>query len=107
MMRERRRVPRRDVQLSIGLMVDGVYAVQRALQLGEGGMLVETPVELRIERQVLITFQVPSGGFVATRAVVRYFQQKGLVGYGVEFTSLDFSVKRQIRNFIASQGLED
>lgn len=102
----RRRVPRRDFLGRVGILVDGQYQMSRALQIGEGGMLLYSTSPLSVNQQLVVTFRVPGHNPDVVRAVVRYVMapQAGMrERYGVEFTNLDFKVKRDIRNYVATQ----
>lgn len=91
----------------MGLLAKGFYGLTPALQIGEGGMLLMSATPLQIGQPVVITFKVPGQLPDIVRAVVRYempVQESGQRPlYGCEFVNLDFKVKRDIRNYVASQ----
>ncbi len=101
----RRRVPRRDFIRPIGLLVQGRYYITRSLQIGEGGIKVEFHRPLQDQAEVVVTFQMPDSGPTVVRAVVRNQEpapdELGLTHFGLEFCSLEFQVKRAIRNYVA------
>lgn len=104
---KRRRVPRRDFTGRVGVLVAGEYTVNRAVQIGEGGIMIEAPILLSEGQQVVVSFRIPNHNFEIVRATVRYTvttgssQQKQMKRYGLEFDKMDFSVKRLIRNYVA------
>jgi hypothetical protein len=103
---QRRRVPRRPIFRRIGLLVAGVYNLAHAHEIGEGGMMIESPVPLKEGTRVVISFRIPGvlQGVMLSR-VVYVLQPKKAgdpVKYGVQFDKVDFEVKRKIRNYVAS-----
>jgi hypothetical protein len=100
----RRRVPRREFKSGVGVLYQGHYTVGRTLQVGEGGMSLTSEFAYRDGDLVVITFQIPEGSLVCTRAVVRYTKSEagaGPTAIGFEFEKLDFHFKRELRNFVA------
>lgn len=104
MLSPRRRVPRRTINVSVGVLRQGEYRIERAKQLGEGGMMVSSERALTKGDRLVLTFQVPGGSLVIVTGIVRYVQehQTPALCYGVEFSNLNFIYKREIRNFVAS-----
>lgn len=107
----RRRVPRRTFRAPAGVLIGGKYSVQRAYQLGEGGMMVDCKEQrLKEGRNLVLSFFLPNQGLVMVRGIVR-----GIIPakdgqperYGVEFLNLGFQHKRAIRNFVAAATRED
>ena len=105
-MAERRRVPRRRIRAMVGLLHKGEYNVFQALQLGEGGLLIDSSKELELGDRLVLTFRIPFGPTVVATATVRYRLEENASNYGVEFLNLDFTIRRAIRNFVASQTAE-
>lgn len=99
---DRRRVPRRKIKIRVGVLTAGSYAIADGLELGEGGMLVHSPLPIASEARMVVTFQISGGSYLSLQAVARYQNSEGSVG--VEFAAIDFSARRAIRNFVASQG---
>lgn len=102
----RRRVPRREFNRNIGVLFHGRFTVCQAFQIGEGGLLIAHPINLNIGDTVVVSFKLPNYIPDVVRAVVRYvLEAKGSTParYGIEFLNLDFTVRRQIRNYVASQ----
>ena len=102
----RRRVPRREFHRRIGLLVKGEYHISRAVQIGEGGMMVYSAVPLMIGQKVVISFKLSGHPPDVVLACVRYIlpAEKNLnERYGLEFLNLDFNIKRGVRNYVATQ----
>lgn len=103
---KRRRVPRRDYDNSVGVLVLGRYFICRAHQIGEGGMMLEMSESLKEGQRLVVTFKLPQAPPVVVLAIVRYRLEKANgsdLKYGVEFLNLDFQARREIRNYVASK----
>lgn len=105
---QRRRVPRRAFKNQIGLLVSGLYQVETGLEIGEGGMMFQSPRSLEVGKMLAVTFKLPGVSPCVVRAVVKYVLPHLEEGnpqsrYGVEFLELDFNYKREIRNYVASK----
>lgn len=102
----RRRVPRRTFEAAVGVLLHGKYSVQRAYQVGEGGMMVSTKAASLKEGEMLgLSFYLPAGMLVMVRGMVRsVIPAKGDLPerYGIEFENVGFQQKREIRNFVAA-----
>lgn len=101
----RRRVPRRAYDAPVGTLIHGEYVLSRAHQVGEGGMMISSSKSLSIGHQMVVSFFISSDVVVVVRATVRNVvpaQGKNPLRYGLEFLSLNFHYKREIRNFVAS-----
>jgi len=102
----RRRVPRRDFHRRIGLLVKGLYQISRAVQIGEGGMMVYSPTPLVMGQKVVVSFKLSGHPPDVVLACVKYIlpAEKGVAErYGIEFLNLDFNIKRGVRNYVATQ----
>lgn len=101
----RRRVPRRNFECPIGVLLHGDFNVQRCYQVGEGGMMISSAVPPLEGAQLVISFFLTSGSLIMVRGVVRSIipaQGKWPERYGIEFLNLGFQYKREIRNFVAA-----
>lgn len=101
----RRRVPRRTFESPIGALVAGRFSVQRSYQVGEGGMMVSSEIELSEGQRVVVSFFLPGTGMIIVRGRVRNVVEadEGYpVRYGLEFETLGFHHKRDVRNFVAA-----
>jgi len=107
----RRRVPRRSFRAPVGILLKGIYAVERCYQLGEGGMMMDCKDQKLKQGDLLaLSFFLPTGLVVMVRGIVR-----GVIAakdtmperYGIEFQNLGFQYKRAIRNFVAAATKDD
>ena len=101
---ENRKYPRRKFEAKVGVMIQGNYFVEGSFELGERGMLFETTVALKSLSNLVISFVIPGGYVVMTRAQVRYQIKQGQTArVGVEFTNITFEDRRKVRDFIAQR----
>ncbi len=102
----KRRVPRRPISCRVGLLISGTYYIANAYEIGEGGVLFDSPVELKAQQMVVVSIRVAQviKGVMLSRVVyILPATKDGLpTRYGVQFEQIDFDIKRQIRNFVAS-----
>lgn len=69
-------------------------------------MSILTEYVLTEGHEIVVSFQVPGGDFAFLRAVVRSTQKKEgdeFVTHGLSFSSVNFSLKRQIRTFVSAR----
>jgi hypothetical protein len=106
----RRRVPRRTFESPVGVLVNGKYSLERAFQVGEGGMMISyKPSKLEKDKMLVVSFFLSAHSTVIVRAVIRNVvpAKDGVPErYGIEFLNLEFHYKREIRNFVASATAE-
>jgi hypothetical protein len=101
---EKRKYPRRLFEAKVGVMIQGNYFIESSFELGEKGLLFETSVALKNQENMVISFVIPGGYVVMTRAQVRYQIKKGDVAkVGVEFTNITFEDRRKVRDYIAQR----
>lgn len=102
----RRRVPRRTFDNPVGVLVGGQYSIERAFQVGEGGMMIcYAPAQLEVGSKLVASFFLSPTSTVIVRGIVRSRVPADgdlPVRYGIEFANLEFQYKREIRNFVAS-----
>lgn len=99
----RRKFPRRDVRKKVGVLAAGVFFTCFSLEMGEGGISLETDFVLTENREVVLSFQIPHGSFVSVRALVKSTKSTGSnVVHGLSFVEIPFLYKRQIRSFVSS-----
>jgi hypothetical protein len=102
----RRRVPRRYFDSPVGILVKGEYTINRAYQVGEGGMMVDLKSKtLKEGDRMAASFYLPGGKLILVRGIVRAVvpaKDGKPQRYGIEFVELDFHFKREIRNFVAA-----
>lgn len=103
---KRRRVPRREFRRKVGLLIKGNYHVNTAIQVSEGGMMIHSHMKLTKEQRLVIAFRIPGCEETVVRAIVRYETEHNTIWgrqYGVKFENLEFRVRREIRNYVASK----
>lgn len=103
----RRRVPRRKFDTSVGLLIKGTYIMARSFQVGEGGMMFSSKTKLASGDLVVVSFCLNLGSLIVVRGIIRSVipadASKGYPErYGIEFQNLGFQFKREIRNFVAA-----
>lgn len=105
----RRRVPRRSLYRRVGLLINGQYHVNQTLQVGEGGMRLRSSVPLEEGKRLVVAFHLPDLGHIVCRAIVRYVikDDKDGLSFGLQFETIDFDSKRQIRNYVASKSKDE
>ena len=97
----KRRVPRREVSARIGLLHKGQYHLANAHEIGEGGLLVSCEsLKLRKGDLVVVTLRIPGVIQGVVLGSIIYVTPEGR--YGMSFDKIEFELKRQIRNFVAS-----
>lgn len=102
----RRKYPRRALKRKMGVLCNGHYFVAESGELGEGGMSVVSEFVLQVGNKVVVSFNIPGGGFVSLRGEIKSVEKansSGLVTHGVSFQEISFSHKRQIRTFVSSR----
>lgn len=100
----RRQYPRRALKRKVGVLCDGTYFMCETGEIGEGGMSIISEFVLSEGREIVLSFQVPSGEFVSLRGLVRSTQQGGhKVTHGLSFSNIPFAIKRQIRAFVSAR----
>lgn len=103
----RRRFPRRVVSLRVGLLARGIYSAEAtALEIGEGGMLLQSFLKIEKNQKVVVTIRVRGVLQGVLLASVIYVSEatkpNELTRFGLHFDDIEFEVKRKIRNFVAS-----
>lgn len=101
----RRRMPRRQIDVGVGVLVHGEYLIGRTHQVGEGGAMLSVSQDLVLGQGVVVNFFLNREVCVIVRSVVRsIIPAKASLPkrYGVEFVTLGFQQKREIRNFVAA-----
>jgi len=107
---QRRRVPRRSFDNPAGILKSGKYQMNRAYQLGEGGMMIGANEPMQVGTLLVVSFYVQTSTLILVRAIVRSVipAEAGLPErYGLEFLNLGFQLKRAIRNFVAAATRSD
>lgn len=100
----RRRYPRRTFKRKVGVLFDGKYMIFDAVEVGEGGMSIISDTILTVGRHLVVSFQIPQGGFVSLRAEIKSIRKHGTSGiHGLYFEKIEFMNKRQIRSYVSER----
>ena len=100
----RRRYPRRTFKRKVGVLFNGQYMIFDAVEVGEGGMSIISETVLTVGRHLVVSFQIPHGGFVSLRAEIKSIRKHGTAGvHGLSFDKIEFTNKRQIRAFVSER----
>lgn len=102
---KRRRVPRRHVHSSVGILHKGIYQVATCYEIGEGGMLISSLAKLSDNDLVVVTLRIPgvmNGVMIGKVVYAMASEKQEHARYGIMFEKVDFEVKRKIRNYVAS-----
>jgi len=106
---DQRRVPRKKYDGYVSILHAARADLARGLELGEGGMMIESAMDLQVDDLIVVTFSVFKRDFLSIRAKVLYVTKqevaKNQFAYrcGVEFQNVQFAVKRTIRGFVSAQ----
>ncbi len=106
--RNQRQSPRRVFKHLVGILRAGSYQVASALQISEGGLLIQGNLQLKPqEDRIVVTILLPDGGHAVTRADVAYYLKpdanRQIAAFGLQFIDLQLHTKRFIRNYIAAK----
>ncbi len=117
-----RKMPRRLFSRPVGVLCSGRYAVCLALQLSEGGMLIQCSGHLgdalRVGQNIIISFILPGGMPISARAEVIYEAPDDLSSevpaiqepthrLGIKFVPLSLQIRRSIRNYVSAKTQEE
>jgi CheY-like chemotaxis protein len=78
-------------------------AAAAILNLSAGGMLLATPLSLRVNDEIGFRFRLPDGTSIVGRG--RIAREIAGTGYGVEFAALDLAARQAIGQFLRSSRL--
>ncbi len=100
---ERRKFPRRPFHRAVSLLLNGDYHCLRGSEIGEGGLSVTSDVEVSLDRNVVLNFQIPEGSFISVKAEVRNCRPDDAGGFvlGCSFVNLAFEKRREIRTLVS------
>lgn len=101
----RRKFPRRLFRRGISILCDGIYDITKGVEIGEGGVSFETAQQLPEGKLLVVSFQIPSGGFVSVMAEVRNYSvdTQGVGQLGCAFRNLKFDNRREIRLYVSAR----
>ncbi len=102
-LKAKRRVPRREYEGPVGLLIGGQYKIERFFQVGEGGMTISSSEALKENSRLVLNFFIANETIVVPGEVRSVIVGKSVAShlYSVEFVNLEFGFKRLIRNFVA------
>lgn len=101
----RRRVPRRNFEAPVGVLLNGKFSMERTYQVGEGGVMISCQRGIKVGTQVVTNFYLNTSLLIIVRGVVRAIipaQGQLPERYGIEYLNLGFHYRREIRNFVAA-----
>lgn len=100
---QKRKYPRKAFKKPISYLCRGFTEVATGVEIGEGGLSIETDMVLDINQQVVLNFFVPGGHFFCMRATLKNQipNSNNKFVYGLSFDEVDISLKRQIRAYVA------
>lgn len=102
----KRRHPRRPFVSPVGVLFSGGYLIEKAGELGEGGLLFYSRNGFSKEAQLLVSFYIPNSKIACTIGVIRYVSKvkhfPAVNAYGIQFRDLSIEFRRYIRAYIAS-----
>ncbi len=93
-------------------MCRGEYRVEKALDLGEGGLSFASELLYPQGLQMTLSFQIPNGTYVVIRSQMVRFTPVAIAGkkieaktfhHGCSFLNIKFEKKREIRNYVSER----
>lgn len=102
----KRKYPRTHFKKPVAFTCKGYSEVTSGVEIGEGGISLQTEMTLDLNSAIVVNFYIPNGGFFCLRAIVRntvdgQATKPGHTVYGLSFTDVSLSLKRQIRAYVA------
>ena len=102
----KRKYPRTHFKKPVAFTCKGYSEVTGGMEIGEGGISFQTEMSLDMNSQIVVNFYIPNGGFFCLRAGVKNTVESanakpGHTVYGLSFTDVSLSLKRQIRAYVA------
>lgn len=87
------------------MLYRGRYELTEAQIIGEGGLQVLNPFEMKDRDLMVLTFKIPHGPTLCLRGEVRNIDvdAEGRPIVGLEFTNISFDLKRAIRSYVAAR----
>ena len=102
----KRKYPRTHFRKPVAFTCKGYAEVTGGMEIGEGGLSFQTEMALEMNSPIVVNFYIPNGGFFCLRAVIKntvntLTAKPGHIVYGLSFTDVSLSLKRQIRAYVA------
>lgn len=106
MAKSNRKFPRRPFNKPVAFTCKGVAAVVQAIEIGEGGLSIQTDMAFNILDKVVVNFYLPQAGFFTVRAEVKntvpaQVTKNDYMVYGLGFVDVNLALKRKIRAYVA------
>ena len=102
----KRKFPRRQFGRSVGFLFNGDYFVGKGSEIGEGGLSLRLKDSYPIEKEAVISFQIPHGSFICVRIEIRNAVKDKITGeiiIGCAYKNLTFEHKREIRSYVSAR----
>jgi hypothetical protein len=106
----KRKFPRRQFHRSIGFLFNGNYLVGSGSEIGEGGLSLLVPSNHPIEKEAVLSFQIPNGSFICVRVEIRNAvkdKKNGFFILGCAYKNLTFEHKREIRSYVSARSEQE
>lgn len=103
---KKRRFPRRRFRRPVGLLISGNYMMASAEEIGEGGISLNSPMDVTEGQQILVTFIIPGGEPAVVRGEVRFHALRAgqnSFRIGIQFMTIGFKQKKKLRDYIAAK----
>ena len=94
---------RRKCVANVAIHRHGLFGFETALELSEGGMLIQAHGNYKIGDKCTVNLLVPGGSFISTAAEVVYVIEESGGGrqYGLRFLEPSTFVRIEIREFVS------
>jgi c-di-GMP-binding flagellar brake protein YcgR len=101
---QRRRYRRRKFSTPVGLWVGERFAIEKAVEISEGGALLRVQKPLETGRVYELQFFLPEGGFISAQAEVVYQLEPNTSEYylGIRFINIPLRFQTLIREFVGT-----
>ncbi|MEZ0392423.1 MAG: PilZ domain-containing protein [Pseudobdellovibrionaceae bacterium] len=99
---QRRRFPRQRIEAQVGVLKQSSFMIEKALEVSEGGMLLQSSQKMEIGQQLEVRFFLPNGAFVCAQSEVAYLlkPEPHYAFAGLRFTEVSHEVQVSIRCFV-------
>jgi len=106
MTEKKRKYPRKSFNKPVAFICKGIATVADGVEIGEGGLSLQTEFALNLSDKIVINFYLPQAGFFSVRAEVKntvpaQVTKKNSMVYGLGFVDVPLSLKRMIRAYVA------
>ncbi len=93
---------RRGLSIKVGVSSPGTFHLERAVEIGEGGMLLHSESNLGIGDELELSFCMPGGAFVSARGRVIYAREPepGHRWFGIAFLDPSSILRFEVRRYV-------